>query len=191
MNYTRETEQAKYSRLYEGPLDFRMGALRRDQSVANLSSLGYRGSFLDVGCGRGDMLEAAAGLGFAPIRGVDCVPALCDGGLIMHGEAHDLPISDDVFDVVTMNDVIEHLVPGDDEAACRELARVAVRCVILTASNLPSVADDGTNLHINIRPYSEWNRFFVEWFAPHRVSWISENVNSVSESWRVDLDPVV
>jgi len=187
MKHDRQTEQAKYLRLYSEPRTFRMSDRRRLESVANLAAVPWRGSLLDVGCGRGAMMAEAEILGFDVVVGVDVVPALADGEFVWQGEAHDLPFADNAFDVVTMYDVIEHLVPGDDEAACRELARVARHCVILTASNLPSVAKDGTNLHINIRTYAEWNLLFSEWFKPAAVTWQSLGVNSVSESWRVDI----
>jgi ubiquinone/menaquinone biosynthesis C-methylase UbiE len=131
------------------------------------------------------MIREALRLGFIPCHGTEIVPALIDGVTVVRAEVHALPFCDKAFDVVTMFDVIEHLVPGDDEAACRELARVALRHVLLTASNLPSFSEAGDDLHINRRPYNEWDSFFRAWFAPARVTRLVSR-NPISEAWRVD-----
>lgn len=180
----RAAEYAKYVRAYAGD-NYGMGDARRRSAVADLSAL-LRGSYLDVGCGRGEMISEALRLGFIPCHGTEVVPALVDGVTVVRAEAHALPFCDGAFDVVTMLDVIEHLLPGDDEAACRELARVAVRHVLLTASNLPSFSESGEDLHINRRPYAEWDELFRSWFAPGRVTRLPSR-NAISEAWRVDL----
>jgi hypothetical protein len=89
-----------------------------------------------------------------------------------------------------MLDVIEHLIPGDDELACRELARVARHHIINTANNKPSISKPAKDvLHINRRPYEEWNTLFHKWFLGARVRWISKGVKRayISEAWRIDL----
>lgn len=177
----RVAEQLKYRSAY-GDESYRMGRRRMEDAVGDLENLPCRGSYLDVGCGRGEMLSHAAGMGFAPVQGVEVVQELIDGTRVVRGEAHDLPFGDRSFDVVSMFDVIEHLVPGDDEAACREMARVAKRHILLTANNRPSIVD-GNDLHINKRPYDEWDRLFREWF-PGDVTWMK---GRFSEGWRVDL----
>jgi ubiquinone/menaquinone biosynthesis C-methylase UbiE len=154
--------------------------------VRDLRALPIRGALLDVGCGRGEMLRNAERLGFAPVRGVEIVPELIDGTRVVRGEVHQLPFDDRQFNVVTMWDVIEHLVPGDDAAACREMARVARRHVLLTANNKSSLQPDGTELHVNRRPYEEWDALFRGWF-PGKVTWMKGHRDYVSECWRVDL----
>ena len=142
--------------------------------------------YLDVSCGRGEMLDAASWLGFQPVQGTEIVPALIDGKRVVYAEVHALPFADQSFDVVTMFDVIEHLIPGDDEQACRELARVARRHVILTANNRPSFNAGDEELHINRRPYTEWDTLFQTWFRG-RVTWLNSDRNFSSQTWRVDL----
>lgn len=190
----REAEKAKYAAAYARP-EYRMGGQRMDDAQRDLYDLPKpRGSYLDVGCGRGEMLRYAHDIGYTPCIGIEIVPALLRPGIVLQGEAHALPVAGKSVDVVTMLDVIEHLLPGDDEAACRELARVARRHVIVTANNNPSVQPDGTELHVNKRPYQEWDRLFHEWFAPATVIWLRAmnplRLNRTllsSQTWRVDM----
>ena len=127
----RSAEVEKYRIAYDRP-GYRMGHRRLVESRHFLSQLPHRGAYLDVGCGRREMMKAAEGLGFVEVRGLEVVDDLVDMESVFYGCAHANPFGDNAFDIVTMFDVIEHLLPGDDEAACRELARVASRDVILT-----------------------------------------------------------
>lgn len=181
----RAAEQKKYEAAY-AVSSYAMGAARMSDAVADLEALPSRGNYLDVGCGRGEMVATAQALGFSPVHGVEVVPELIDGTRVIFGQVHQLPFADFHFSVVTMFDVIEHLIPGDDESACREMARVTCNHILLTANNRPSHLKDGTDLHINKRPYEEWDSLFREWF-PGRVKWIKGNRKYVSEGWRVDL----
>lgn len=180
----RETEHAKYLKAYKLP-NYRMGEARKRDAAADLEALPARGAYLDVGTGRGEMLTIAEGLGFSPVRGVEIVPELIDGVRVVRGEVHALPFPDKSFTVATLFDVIEHLIPGDDELACRELARVATNHILLTANNLPSKKATGEELHINKRPYAEWDALFRQWF-PGTVTWLKGH-EYVSEGWRIDL----
>jgi len=123
-----------------------------------IAALEVRGSYLDVGCGTDQMLAFARGLGFCPVVGVDHASAGADAV----AQVHALPFRDKSFDVVVMLDVIEHLVRGDDELACRELGRVARKLIVVSANNRPSVWL-GKDLHINKRDYGEWDTNFKKW----------------------------
>lgn len=182
----RRREHEKYARAYKTP-NYRMGARRKLDAINDLRALPTRGSYLDVSCGQGEMLREAERLGFYPVSGTEIVPALIDGDHVVYAEVHALPFPDNSYDVVTMFDVIEHLIPGDDELACRELARVARRHILITANNRPSFSAAGDDLHINKRPYQEWDQLFARWFAPGVVTWIKGHRSYVSECWRVDL----
>lgn len=181
----RRREHEKYQRAYSLNPNYRMKRERMSDAVKDLSSIPMRGSYLDVSCGRGEMLDAALTLGFAPVMGTEIVPELI-GGAVRYAEVHDLPFGDRSFDVVSMFDVIEHLLPGDDEAACAEMARVARRHILLTANNKPSFNKAGDDLHINKRPYEEWDVLFRNWF-PGTVTWLRGNRHYVSAAWRIDL----
>ena len=133
------------------------------------------------------MLGVAWELGFAPVFGTEIVPALLKDGKIFYAEVHALPFSDRSFDVVTMIDVIEHLIPGDDELACKELRRIARHHILLSANNRQSYKHIGEELHINRRPYHEWHSLFMAWFPGTVIEWISGPRQSPSEWWRIDL----
>jgi SAM-dependent methyltransferase len=187
IDQARAAEHAKYVDVYANQPKYRMKAERRADAVNDLTRLRTRGAYLDVSCGRGDMLREAIALGFDPVHGTEIVPQLIDGKRVVRAEVHALPFSDKSFDVVTLFDVIEHLIPGDDEVACREMARVARRHIILTANNRPSFSQSGADLHINKRPYEEWDQLLTKWFAPARVTWIKGHRHYISEAWRIDL----
>lgn len=181
----RAAELRKYARAYEDPI-YCMASHRAQDVRADLAALPTRGSLLDVACGRGEALDLASGLGFAPVQGTEATTALVDGGRVVWALATELPFADASFDVATLFDVIEHLIPGDDEAACRELARVARRHVLLTANNQPSNGLPGEELHINRRPYEEWDALFRQWF-PGKVTRAPEPRAGISPGWRIDL----
>jgi len=185
LDEARAAEHEKYSRCYE-KAHYRMGARRMDDAIRDLEDIPSRGSYLDVSCGRGEMLRHAYKLGFGKAKGTEIVRRLIDGERVVFAEVHALPFDVDAFDVVSMFDVIEHLVPGDDELACRELARVAKKHVLLTANNRPSLNHVGDDLHINKRGYEEWDSLFRQWFYPNKVMWI-RNHDYVSEGWRIDF----
>lgn len=183
----RVDETQKYVRAYSMQPNYRMKNRRFEDAVRDLKNLPSRGAYLDVSCGRGDMLDAAGKLGFSPVLGTEIVPELIDGDRVVWGQAHAIPFADKSFDVVTLFDVIEHLIPGDDEAVCREMTRVARKHILLTANNKSSFNKAGDDLHINKRLYTEWNKLFRRWFAPAKVTWIKGPRRYVSEAWRIDL----
>jgi SAM-dependent methyltransferase len=190
MMEAREAELAKYRRTYDRQPNYRMKEQRKDDAIADLAALPAtaRQGFLDVSCGRGEMLVEAERLGFdGPVMGTETVAMLLARGRVVFALAHDLPFAHGRFDVVTMFDVIEHLLPGDDKAACAEMRRVGRKHLLITANNKPSFNKAGDDLHINKRPYEEWDALFREWFAGAGVTWIKGPHRYVSETWRVDL----
>lgn len=181
----RAVEFAKYEYAYKNA-NYHMKPGRLSDALRDLSTAPCGGSYLDVSCGKGEMLEAAISLGFTQARGTEIVTALLNCERIVYAQADSLPFEDKSFDVVSLFDVIEHLIPGDDRLACLELARVARRAVVLTASNRPSFNDRGEDLHINRRLYEEWDALFREWF-PGTVTWLKGPRDYFGEGWRVDL----
>jgi SAM-dependent methyltransferase len=182
----RLSEHAKYKRAYQKQ-GYKMGDRRRPVAVSDLATLPVRESYLDVACGRGEMLREAETLGYTKVKGTEIVPDLIDGERVIYGEVHELPFPDKSFDTVTMFDVIEHLLPGDDELACRELARVARSHVLVAAAKNVSIKPNGDVLHINLRSYEEWDRLFRKWF-PGQVTWIKDDQVRPSQTWRIDVN---
>jgi len=181
----RQLEFGKYERAYQGP--YGMSLTRMRETIVLLEQLPVRGSYLDVGCGKGEMIRQAVRLGFAPVQGVEIVDNLIDNDRVIYGEAHKLPFHADFFNVVVAFDVIEHLLPGDDEAACREMARVASNHVMFTVNNKASYNYKKEILHINRRPYDEWHELFKKWFQGN-LTWLTDySMVNMSETWRVDL----
>lgn len=182
MSSQREAEKAKYAVAYTHA-DYGMGPSRMAQSLKLLADL-PRGSYLDVGCGRGEMLAHAEAMGYGPVQGVEVVPALVDGERVIQGEAHALPFKSGAFDVVSMFDVMEHLLASDSEPVCRELERVARTAVVLTVANY-SHDFKGVELHITRRPYDDWHHDFCRWFSGsvQRMG----TMGSGSEGWVIRL----
>jgi ubiquinone/menaquinone biosynthesis C-methylase UbiE len=180
LEQARASEVAKYVNAYRSST-YRMGDARRYHAELALSAL-PKGSLLDVGCGRGETMRMAADMGFSPVRGLEVVPYLCVPG-VDQGFAHAIPHSDGSFDVVTMFDVMEHLLPEDTETVCRELERVAKRYVLLTVHN-GSSQHNGVELHINRRAsYDAWYEFFKRTFSGS-VTWMPR-CGSISEMFKV------
>ncbi len=186
----RAYEHRKYVQAYEQN-SYSMGRTRMVDAVADLVELNTLGAYLDVSTGRGEMLVHAKTIGFAPVCGTEIVPALiARSPYIEYAEVHALPYGDNSVDVVTMFDVMEHLLVGDDELACHELARVARKHVILTANNKTSQLAIGEELHINRREYAAWHVLFSQWF-PGQVTWLQSTADRKrfdhSATWRIDL----
>ncbi|HEX9768428.1 MAG TPA: class I SAM-dependent methyltransferase [Kiloniellales bacterium] len=175
-------EVAKYGEAYKSPR-YAMGEARKAQAQRDLSALPWRGSYLDVGCGRGEMLDYAGAIGFREVIGVEVVPALLQRRNVICAAAWDLPFFAGAFEIVSLFDVIEHLLPGDDEKVCRELDRVAAHAILITANNRESRSHIGQELHVNRRPYEEWDALFKTWFTGE-VAWLAKGQN-ISETWRV------
>jgi len=178
----RDFEVQKYSWAYKNQPKYRIKRDRMLASMEAISSCQARGSYLDVSTGRGDMLAAARDMGFKHVMGTEVVMELLVPGKVKLAYAHDLPFATKEFQVVSMLDVIEHLLPGDDERACRELDRVATKLVVITANNMPSVNKRGDDLHINKRPYAVWDALFREWFSG-QVEWVG--AAPTSHLWKI------
>lgn len=181
---SRQAEVDKYVQCYRDA-GYRMGSARRKHVIETLAKL-PRGSLLDVGTGRGETLDIARGLGFAPVAGTETVDYLCDGVNVVQAMGHALPFADGSFDYVTMLDVMEHLLPEDTGPVCRELARVASKAVLLTVCNRPSKYEHVGDLHINLRPtYQDWYTELQQHFGKP-VSWTHEP-ERVSQMFLIDL----
>lgn len=184
-----EADQAeidKYQMVYErSGHNYGLKAHRERHYTHLLSTLDHRGSYLDVGCGHGDMLRIAKSLGFGPCRGTEVVDSLTRPANVDHAVAWEMPYEDNSFELVTLFDVIEHILPSKAAATCLELERVAAGTVIVAPANHSSVWY-GQELHVNRRPFQEWDAFFREVFsgAVKRIDPPAQNLNPV---WSIRL----
>lgn len=160
----RQTEYAKYEKAYQGI--YGMGKKRKRSACEAIESLSVNlpATFLDIGCGRGEVLTFAEEKGY-DVQGVDVV-VLRDK--VTYGEAHCLPF-EQAFDVVTCFDVLEHLIPDDTIPALKEIRRLYKRACIITAANYPSLVN-GEDLHINKRSYEEWDQLINQYVGKAEIN---------------------
>lgn len=154
----RDEELELYAKHYKNP-DYRMGVRRVAHVGAILQGLEPKSSYLDLSCGRGESMKMARDAGFTEIYGTEAVEELCGPrphGLVRQWKAHEsLPFDSRSIAHVTCFDVLEHLLEADIVNLLREMQRVAVYTVIVSASSEPSVWE-GRDLHISARPEREW-----------------------------------
>lgn len=194
INEARKIEHLKYEKAYKLQT-YRMGDARKIDAEQDVRAFfhDHQGhmlglTYLDVGCGRGEMLDLAISIGFSEAKGLEVVETLIDNDRVSYGEIYAMPLADKTYDLVTTFDVLEHIHRADTVKALDELMRVARCGVILTANNRPSMLPSGEDLHINKMSYSEWD-LLIRQCAQGRgeVTWISNNRHYVSETWRIDL----
>lgn len=177
---TRERELAKYVEAYKHD-DYGMTQERADGLREIVSQLSGQ-SYLDVSTGRGELLEIAKDCGFAIVRGTETVPALCNER-VTQAVLPSIPHGDQSFDVVSLIEVIEHLLPDDVRPALHELTRLARKHIVISAAVYPHWYG-GVNLHPSARPEEDWQTLFTEVWGDkvRRV----RNLG-LSPCWRVDL----
>lgn len=115
-------------------------------------------SLLDIGCGRGEVVDLARSLGIKAV-GCDIVPELSSFGRVDWIEcATELPYKNEAFHLVTCTDVVEHLYEDDIPAALREMKRVSQGRLLITACHrhdTPGKYGDEV-LHVTVRPRKWW-----------------------------------
>lgn len=179
----QRAEIARYEGQYRNP-DYAMGPVRRCAIAQLLSERqDLRRSLLDVATGRGEVLGIACRLGYGTFRGTEVVEELLSN-LVVRAVAWNLPWPDRAFETVTCFDALEHFLPRDAEPTVRELARVAGRRILLTISNVESGhRDEHGDLHVNRRPYEDWDRDLRAWLTGWSVTWRRDVATSISEAW--------
>ena len=181
----RNAELAKYESVYQIP-EYRMGDARKKNAIYDMAPFVAGSKYLDIGCGRGEMLDYARSIRVAAI-GTEVVDALCLRDDVVFSYAHRLPFDQHQFDYVTMFDVLEHLIEGDEIEALKEVRRVCSKYAVLTANNEHSYhPTNGSELHINIRSYQEWDAMVRGVFAGHSVKRL-HRPNSSSITWRINF----
>jgi ubiquinone/menaquinone biosynthesis C-methylase UbiE len=179
-----EREKNKYERAYKVP-GYKMGQNRRSHALKWLRTLD-KTSLLDIGCGRGELMSDARSLGFKKVMGVEVVSYLINNKDVIYGSITDIPFEDNEFDYVTCTDVMEHIPEEYTLDALNELKRVAAKGVIMVIANFPAHRGEDI-LHINIKPYKEWDRIIKEVFEGYNVKWLNKKGN-ISETWMALCD---
>jgi len=147
------TEQDKYSECYKLKT-YKLQGARLQRVMVDNDGLEPGTTYLDVGCGRGELVHAALRRG-VKAKGLELVPYLCDGEKIINGNLSKLPFRKNEFDTVSCYDVIEHLPTAEVDQALSELFRVAKKRLILTTNNKASTYQ-GMDLHLTRKPRDWW-----------------------------------
>lgn len=158
-------ERWKYDRAYKELPNYRMGSMRKSIMHEDVQTMEPGKTYLDVGCGRGETVEAGLGRGLDSY-GCDFAGILA-GGRILQADAEDLPYDDLSFDYVSCYDVLEHLTPGTEQAVLDELFRVCRVELFITTNDKPSHLPDGTDLHVNKRPREVWEQDLRDRLGPN------------------------
>lgn len=179
---TRERELSKYADAYKEE-GYGMSQERYDGLDVLIRDL-PRGleSYLDVSTGRGETMELARKHGFSYVRGTETVDALCSED-ITKAVLPNIPHKTKSFDVVSLIEVIEHLIPDDLEVALHELTRLARKHILISAA-VRDCYIGGVNLHPSARSVEKWEELFRSVWGDrvYRVG----NLGG-SPAWRVDL----
>lgn len=177
---SRERELGKYAEAYLME-DYGMTQERYRAITAEVSQLQHCSSWLDVSCGRAETRDIARVFGI-PWWGTETVEALT-GGRVTRGVLPNIPMPTKGFDLVSLVEVIEHLLPEDLEPALRELERLARKHILISAA-VRECWIGGVNLHPSAMPEEKWDSLF-------RSIW-GDRVKRVgnfggSPGWRIDL----
>ena len=181
-----DIEKQKYEAVYKSP-GYKMGGKRKTHATSIISkwssSANEPKSLLDVGCGRGEIVEFATSKGFRAC-GTEIVSYLVNPAKsIIYAEADNLPFADNSFDYLTCLDVIEHLIPGTEIEVFKEFKRVARSRILMSIANF-SDKKNGVELHINIKPYQEWDDILRDIFSDANVIW-HPRLGNISETWEI------
>jgi 2-polyprenyl-3-methyl-5-hydroxy-6-metoxy-1,4-benzoquinol methylase len=184
---SRDVEILKYMAAYQRPR-YRMGNERRENSTKAIDEWafgrGYR-TFLDVGAGRGEILDFVQDTGsFQQIYGTEVVSELIQSdGRLRYAEAHALDMPDRSVDVVTCFDVLEHLLPDDVNPAVDQLFRIARAVVIISAAE-DSQFQEGIEHHPSRRPLNKWRALLHARARPFHFRFVaSRPCRKGSEIW--------
>jgi 2-polyprenyl-3-methyl-5-hydroxy-6-metoxy-1,4-benzoquinol methylase len=161
----RDAEIRKYRDAYERP-NYRMGNERRENSTTAVHNFGFgRGykTFLDIGAGRGEILDFVQSAGtFETVKGTEVVVDLIlSDQRLTYATAHDLNFADRSWDVVTCFDVLEHLLPADVKPAIDHIFRIARAVVIISAAE-DSQFQAGVEHHPSRRPLTKWRSLLID-----------------------------
>lgn len=149
--------------------------------------LGFRGKFLDVGCGRGEIVKAAKTLDWNA-KGCDISEQYIDYARKKYeidaytGTVEDLKFDKNSFDFISLVEVIEHLY--NPLKTISELHRIIKKdgVLYLSTPNEESIYQTFGNLYykfrgkkwvVNLCP--TWNLYHILGFSPRSIKYLLEN----------------
>lgn len=153
----RQAEIDRYGPDYYGI----MRLWRQDIVREWLEQHGKRGmTYLDVGTGKGEAMSIAGSLNLT-MRGCEVVPHLCGRAEIDQIPGiHDLSIYEaSAFDLLTCNDVLEHVLEEDIPAGLSEMSRVTKDRLLL------GICRKSGPWHPTIRSEEWWLEMIPEWMS--------------------------
>lgn len=159
MNYRREYDQYWNGAALASKVEV---ASQKEIALQAIEFLG-RGSTLDVGCGRGSLVEALLANGVDAL-GVDVSGVafrnspLVESGRLQVGSALSLPFADNRFENVTAINLLENIDLVDVPQVLAELRRVATRYLLLKIQ----VADEGGRKLHSIQTRNAWEKMCFE-----------------------------
>jgi len=147
-------------------------------------------SFLDVGCGTGDLLRRLRNDGYEG-KGVEVSQAALDNplnalvkeGVVKEGGAENIPFSENSFDAVICLDVMEHLPEFDVDQAVYELIRVSDQYIILTIN-----LDNPYEYHPTILTRNEWEEKFLATGKVEQLGETQKTIQKVSDKKRPEYE---
>jgi len=146
----RDAERRKYLRLQPSGYG---GSNHGGRAIATVLSWMPR-FVVDFGCGRNDFIR---GLRRRGVDGLGIDFAFDDADIL--APMHRVPIADNVADLVTSFDALEHLLTEDVPLVLDEMRRVArpVGRFVLSIAQRPSrITVNGEGLHPTVRPLRWW-----------------------------------
>jgi 2-polyprenyl-3-methyl-5-hydroxy-6-metoxy-1,4-benzoquinol methylase len=156
MGCSMVSEVEKYQTCYREP-NYRLQGARLARVRQDIESMLPGSTYLDVGCGRGEMVRLAIERG-VKAQGLELVPEL-GSEIVQIGSITALPFVDGWFDYVSCYDVIEHLPTEQVPIALDELWRVCGGVLFLTTNDKRSHLGD-LELHLTRKPRSWWDEQF-------------------------------
>ena len=181
------SETEKYRRCYASPKYGLQGA-RLKRVTQDIEKIPANAFYLDVGCGRGEMVMLANSRGVLA-WGIELVPELC-GGNVLHGSLDALPFEDKAFDYVSCYDVVEHLPTDEVDHALDELFRICRRVLLITTNDKPSFYQ-GMPLHLTRKPRAWWDQKLVDRlmaFGSLTARIVRSTYGRDEWHWRLELD---
>lgn len=170
-----EEEIAEYFRIHDP--DEKRKAGRHLAAVAQ-SMLGRKGSILDLGCGRGELLEGARDEGWT-VFGIEMTPAFAAvaesrGVIVERGAVETAALLERRFDVILFAAILEHLYRPVDVLRRARRALQNGGLIFIDVPNEASLAMTLGNLYMRIRG-RDWCVNLSPTFPPFHVVGFTPN----------------